>query len=268
MLDSASIKTSVLVASAENGFDLRPYDRVLDELVALGKECKLPGGDLADLRTKLERAEGDQNVTHDELRPVLVRVDELIASATGKPVAVALVLDEKGVLTAPPPDIKAGNCPLPILQPFDNFPFRGRALQGASPAQVARAAKIDEVSQSAAANLVALAQAEVVHHAKHGTYLPFVKGDDATWKALGVTLPRPVKHSLSAGITREGFRILAEGNLDDDPFLDRWLIEYRTGSGGCPPTNVLAADSIDATFEDGPARLVPRGMEQPKMKLP
>lgn len=267
LLDSAAIHTSVMAASGENGFDLRPYARVLDEFGTLGKECKLPAGDLGDLRVKIERAEADKNVTHDELRPVVTRMDELVASATGKPVAVTLVLNDKGELVAPPPDIKAGNCPLPERRRFDDFPFRYRALKDAPAAEVAAAAKVDEASQSAGPNLVALAEAQVRYHAKNGTYLAFTNGDDATWTTLGVRLWRTAHHSYSAGVTKDGFRILAEANLDGDPFTDRWLIEYKTGAKGCPEPAVLAGDSIDATFEDGPARLV-RNTDQPKMKLP
>lgn len=266
-VDAMSLKTSVLVASGDNGFDLQRYRPVVDEFAGLGKGCKLPGGDLGDLVVKMERAEADKVVTQEELIPILVRMDELVASATGKPLAVPLALDSDGVPTATPREM-AGNCPVPELVPFTDFPLRLQALRGASATDISRAELIDEVSQTASANLVALAQAEVAYRAKTKKFLPFMNGTEATWKTLGVKFPRDVKHSFSAAVTKDGFRLLAEGNLDGDPFKDRWLLDYQTKTGGCPPATTLASDAINVTFESGAPALISEGMPQPKIKFP
>jgi hypothetical protein len=82
--------------------------------------------------------------------------------------------------------------------------------------------RVDAWSLTAADNLRALAEAEEAYRAATGDYLLFEEGDEATWAALELRFPEAVHHRFSASLKGGELLLVAEGNLDEDPFTDLW----------------------------------------------
>ena len=288
--EAASVFTITLSGIGESELDYDTVRPLVLEFKDLAYACKLPPGEVADLHARAKAADADKTITSEELLPLIVRMEMLVVRGGGKtrlpphtldPVAL---LAKKEGLAVPPlrasanapqkPDEPAepketiGNCSFRPLKPLDNLPFLDKALGSASQEERAAARAVDEDSITADWNLRALASAEIEHFDRTKQFLAFQKGDATHWKKLDVKFPRPVKHSYKAARGPKGaFRILAEANLDKDPFVDRWYIEVKEGSRECPSPALLASDTNNATFEDGTPRIVPPGEPQPKAKL-
>lgn len=85
-------------------------------------------------------------------------------------------------------------------------------------------------SGSAAANLEAIWESEVSYRKGHRNYLAFSEGGPTTWTSLGLDgLPDEEHHRYRAVVKDGKLRLTAEGNLDDDPFVDLWTIDATTG---------------------------------------
>lgn len=99
----------------------------------------------------------------------------------------------------------------------------------ADPEALARA--IAEMkSETAAANLEAIWEREVSYRKGHKNYLAFSEGGPTTWASLGLDgLPDEEHHRYRAVVKDGKLRLTAEGNLDDDPFVDLWTIDAATG---------------------------------------
>lgn len=115
------------------------------------------------------------------------------------------------------------------------IPMNGPLSNEAALAQVEelektlQAIRVDLKSLSASDNLRAIMEAQDRYREAHGEYLAFERGDEQTWAALGVTLPGPVLHEFRTTIYDGMFTVVAEGNLDDDPFTDLWYGHMRDG---------------------------------------
>jgi serine/threonine protein kinase len=119
-----------------------------------------------------------------------------------------------------------------------------------SPSELRQAEEIDKHSATAYHNMKALLVAEERFHARTGRYLFFKHGDESTWKSLDLKLPAAMEHVYSARKGPQGNLILlAEANLDGDPFLDRWHLD--TADEGDSPRQD-SSDAIDQNLDDGP----------------
>ena len=79
-------------------------------------------------------------------------------------------------------------------------------------------------------------------HTNNGVYLFFETSSDRTWEVLGVELPEPALHNYSARIHEGGLVVIAEGNLDDDSFLDLW---YGYLGEDAPYAALVASDALN-----------------------
>ena len=98
----------------------------------------------------------------------------------------------------------------------------------ADPEALARAV-VEMKSESAAANLEAIWEREVSYRKGHKNYLAFSEGGAITWASLGLTLPEAEHHRYRAVVKDGKLRLTAEGNVDDDPFLDLWTVDAASG---------------------------------------
>src|SRR5207248_9923496 len=87
----------------------------------------------------------------------------------------------------------------------------------------------DTKSLTAKSNLEAIFAREKAWKASHKSWLAFDDGDAGVWAKLGVKLPQPASHTYSAKIEGGTLVLTAEGNLDDDPFVDLWQVDPSTG---------------------------------------
>ena len=133
-------------------------------------------------------------------------------------------------------------------QGIENLAGYDAVKAAAAPDVLRKLEAIDLKSVTACQNLDAIWAAEQAYHTKHGKWLTFEKGDEATWKELGVVLPREQYHVFSGVLDRfDGHLILmAQGNLDGDPFLDRWHLDLqRDGMGPNQDDN----DALNLEFD-------------------
>lgn len=106
-----------------------------------------------------------------------------------------------------------------------------------------RQQRIDARSLTASENLTAIAEAEARYRERHGQYLLFEEGTDAHWEALELELPAPVYHRYAARMEQGELLLVARGNLDTDPFEDRW---WGGPANGGPAQ--LDSDALDAAM--------------------
>ncbi len=110
-----------------------------------------------------------------------------------------------------------------------------------------RQQRIDARSMTASANIAAILAAEERYRAQHGSYVLFEQGGSAHWGELDIALPLPAYHDYGARLDDGALLVTAEGNLDTDPFLDRWWGGPANDSG---PVQ-LTADALDADMYPG-----------------
>lgn len=265
--DAATVDHHVHGAFLDIAVDYDHYDRhkpMLAEWRRLGQECELPIAEVKSIREAFDRAYEDKHYTKEEVQPLVDRMEVLVKAASGGSIVVAP--------TRTPVPTTVFGCPIPkapesILEL--PMPLVQNELRGLPPHLMEERRSVEEASGTADANLQLLAQAQIAYHQKHGKYLAFAKADAKTLSTLGVTLPGRVHHTFTSYVSADGFRILAEGNLDKDPFLDRWLVEHKTASKDrCPAPSTLAADSVNLSFEGAGMAVIPAGKPQPRIKLP
>lgn len=245
--------TTLLVAQGEGAVDGR-YRPTIEEWKALASECRFPKAEVESVRAALEAADADKRLTAQELAPILREIGKMVSAMTGAPVppeAVASCTYDKGTGLA--------DLPSDLLSD---------GLKGTKSTREA-AKKTDDLSLTADENLFALGQAEIAYYDREKRFVTFTKGTPADWKTLGVKLPAPARHSFRASVKGDTLSILAEGNLDKDDFVDRWLLQYN-GKDRCPSATVLAVDALNATFEGKPTGnvpylIVPQGKPQPRL---
>lgn len=161
------------------------------------------------------------------------------------------------------PSPRAATCDRPEPNLFEELPPSLRAL---APPQMDPDAS-DALAQEAQDRLYSLAHAQIARFDREKSFLVFPNGaTEADWKALGVD-PGETRYVYKAVAEGPRLKIVAEANLDSDPFADRWLVEYD-GKNRCPTITQLALDSVNASFEKPgagvPYTVVGPGENQPR----
>ncbi len=110
-----------------------------------------------------------------------------------------------------------------------------------------RQKRIDARSMTASSTILALEEAQERYRDEHDMYRLFDEDTPADWAALGLEQPAPRYHSYRAAVEDRRLLIEAVGNLDTDPFLDRWRGGPANGGGAAQLTN----DALDADLYPG-----------------